>query len=127
MTTTDLRVLVIGFDPLTTPGVDAGAVEAAFEASRDAASRAGVILVECLVAPDAQALATVEQALGSQVWDSVVIGGGIRKPEPALEFFEAIVNLVHVSAAGAAIAFNTSPADSVAAAQRAFRNSPPRG
>jgi hypothetical protein len=46
-------------------------------------------------------------------YDCVVIGGGIRKPEPMLERFEAVINLVRRHAPHAAIAFNTNGANSV--------------
>ncbi|HEY7044541.1 MAG TPA: hypothetical protein VH419_12795 [Nocardioidaceae bacterium] len=42
------------------------------------------------------------------------------KPEPVLEYFEYVVNLVHVAAPTSAIAFNSSPADTVEAALRAL-------
>jgi hypothetical protein len=48
----------------------------------------------------------------------VVVGGGIRKPEPMLRLFEVVVNLIRRHAPQAAIAFNTSPVDSVDAAMR---------
>jgi hypothetical protein len=60
-------------------------------------------------------------------WDCVVIGGGIRKPEPALELFEYVVNLVRQHAPTAVIAFNTSPADTIEAAIRAQQPVSPRG
>jgi hypothetical protein len=37
-----------------------------------------------------------------------------------LEFFEYVVNLAHFHAPAAAIAFNTSPADTIEAATRAL-------
>lgn len=51
----------------------------------------------------------------------MVIGGGIRKPEPLLEFFEKVVNLVRLHVPSAAIAFNSSPVDSADAALRWLR------
>lgn len=57
-------------------------------------------------------------ALSGHSWDVVVIGGGIRKPEPLLTVFEQVVNLVRRHAPQAAIAFNTSGGDSVEAAKR---------
>jgi hypothetical protein len=77
-------------------------------------------LVECLVPPDESADAQIRGSLQNGPWDCVVVGGGIRKPEPALEFFEYVVNLAHFQAPAAAIAFNTSPADTVEAATRAL-------
>jgi hypothetical protein len=114
------RVLLIGFDPAAVPQLDVAAVEPAFAHARAQAVEASVELVECLIAPDETADATIRAALGSRVWECVVIGGGIRKPEAVLELFEYVVNLVHRLAPGAAIAFNTSPADTVEAALRAL-------
>jgi hypothetical protein len=113
-------VLVIGFDPARIPGMDAAASAPAFAEAQRRADERDVALVECLIAPDDSAVAQIQEALRGRRWDCVVIGGGIRKPEPALELFEFVVNLVHSSAPDAAIAFNTSPADSVEAALRAI-------
>jgi hypothetical protein len=71
-----------------------------------------------LVALDESAGPAIAEALTRRDWDVVVVGGGIRKPEPLLEFFEQVVNMVREHAPGAAIAFNTSGTDSVEAAQR---------
>ncbi|WP_245238485.1 hypothetical protein [Streptomyces sp. MZ04] len=71
-----------------------------------------------LIAPDESAESMMVAALSERDWDVVVIGGGIRKPEPVLTFFEQVVNLVRQHAPGAAIAFNTSIDDSVEAAMR---------
>lgn len=71
-----------------------------------------------LIAPDESAESRVVAALSERDWDVVVIGGGIRKPEPLLTFFEQVVNLVRQHAPGAAIAFNTGIGDSVEAAMR---------
>ena len=49
------------------------------------------------------------------------MGGGIRKHEPQLEFFEKLVNLVRLHAPGAAIAFNSTPEDTADAALRGLR------
>ena len=54
----------------------------------------------------------------SKPYDCVVVGGGIRKPEPFLELFERIVNLIRIHAPRAAIAFNTTGENSVEAVQR---------
>lgn len=37
---------------------------------------------------------TIITALSEHDWDVVVIGGGIRKPEPPVPLFERVVNLV---------------------------------
>ena len=114
------RVLLVGFDPAAIPGQDATAVEPAFAQARRQAADEHLELVECLVAPDESAVPQIESSLAAGTWDCVVIGGGIRKPEPALELFEYVVNLVRRRAPAAAIAFNTSPADTVDAALRAL-------
>jgi len=80
----------------------------------------GIDASMALIAPDESAVSTVVAALTERPWDVVVIGGGIRKPEPVLTFFEQVVNLVRQHAPGSAIAFNTHPGDSVEAAKRWF-------
>ncbi|WP_242186357.1 hypothetical protein [Sphingomonas sp. CARO-RG-8B-R24-01] len=47
-----------------------------------------------------------------------MIGGGIRRPQRNLPLFEQVVNALRIHAPDTAIAFNTTPADSVAAADR---------
>lgn len=71
-----------------------------------------------LIELDESAEPAIVAALSEHDWDVVVIGGGIRKPEPLLPLFEQVVNLVHRHAPKAAIAFNTSGGDSVEAAKR---------
>lgn len=119
-------MLVIGFDPAALPGHDAAASAPAFERARTVAAQEGVQLAECLVGLDGSAEGQIVEALGQQPWNCVVIGGGIRKPEPALAFFERVVNLTRQHAPGAVIAFNTSPADTVEAAKRALGSSEPQ-
>ncbi|MCM3885303.1 hypothetical protein [Frankia sp. R82] len=81
--------------------------------------RAAGYLVEQLLVPlDESALDQIKQAVVSQTWDAVVIGGGIRKPEPLLEFFEAVVNLAHTRTLAAKIAFNADGGTSLEAVQR---------
>jgi hypothetical protein len=60
----------------------------------------------------------VTTALAGREWDVVVIGGGVRKADPLVPLLEQVVSLVRQYAPKAAIAFNTSGADSVEAAQR---------
>jgi hypothetical protein len=84
----------------------------------DRVQAAGHLVEQVLVPLDEAALDRIGQALASRAWDVVVIGGGIRKPDPLLEFFEAVVNLVHASAPGARIAFNSDGGTSLEAVQR---------
>jgi hypothetical protein len=47
-----------------------------------------------------------------------VVGAGVRLPPSRLGLFEAVVNAIHRAAPQAAIAFDTRPNDSGAAAAR---------
>lgn len=113
-------VLLIGFDPAAVPGQDATVVAPAFEHARRRSAEEGISLTECLVRLDESADAQISRMLHGAAWDCVVIGGGIRKPEAVLEYFEYVVNLVHVAAPSSVIAFNSSPADTIDAALRAL-------
>jgi hypothetical protein len=117
----DRRVLVIGIDPHAVAhlGIDAVAVEAALAHGQERFAAAGLDADLCLVGLDpAEAVARIAAQLDARTYGCVVIGGGIRKPAPMLEFFEQVVNLVRRHAPNAAIAFNTTGADSVEAAER---------
>jgi hypothetical protein len=70
------------------------------------------------IRPDETAVPTVERQLASKNYDCVVIGAGVRLPPRSLTLFEAVINAIHKSAPGAAIAFNTRPEDSADAAAR---------
>ncbi|MEV0293665.1 hypothetical protein [Nocardia sp. NPDC050710] len=115
------RVLVIGLDPARIPGWDPEPVEAAIIRGQTRFGEYGIEADLCLVALDENAEGAIVEALTDKDYACVVIGGGIRKPEPLLEFFEKVVNLVRQHAPGAAIAFNTSPEDSADAARRWLR------
>ena len=67
--------------------------------------------------PDETAVPTVERCLASNVYDCVVIGAGVHLTPNWLVLFEAVVNAIHRAAPQAAIAFNTRPDDSGAAAR----------
>jgi len=110
--------LVIGYDPNVIPGVDGSALRAALEAELARFGAHGIDAAMTLLAFDEAAEPALIRALAERPWDVVVIGGGIRKAEPLLLFFEQLVNLVRRHAPAAAIAFNTSGGDSVEAAQR---------
>lgn len=112
------NVLVIGIDPHTVPGMDGDTLRAGLDAELARFADHGIDAAMTLVAPDATAGPVLVAALGERPWDVVVIGGGIRKPEPLLTFFEHVVNLVRRHAPDAALAFNSSGGDSVEAARR---------
>ena len=111
-------VLLIGFDPRAVPGVDPAMVEAAIAMGQQRLDAAGIPADTCLIKPDATAQPTIIEALKHKPYACVVVGGGIRKPEPALELFEVVINLIRQHAPQAAIAFNTNPMTSLDAAKR---------
>jgi hypothetical protein len=117
-------VLVIGLDPYRVLGPwDPEPVATAIAASTATFAEQGIDVENCLVGLDGSddVEDVVTAALASRPWECVVIGGGIRKAEELLEMFETIVNLVRRHAPGAAIAFNSTPADIVDAASRRLR------
>ncbi|MBK1786587.1 hypothetical protein JHE00_19845 [Prauserella sp. ASG 168] len=115
------RVLVVGLDPAKIHGSDAEAVKAAVLRGQARFDALGIESDVCSVALDAGAETAIVEALTRKDYACVVVGGGIRKPEPLLEFFEKVVNLVRHHAPTAAIAFNSSPEDSADAALRWLR------
>jgi len=116
--------LIVGLDPDAVPGVDAGAIWAGLEYGLARFEDSDLIADKCLVPLDATAESRIVEALADQQYDCVVVGGGIRTREPLLEFFEAVINLIRLHAPGAAIAFNTSPGNSLDAALRVLPRRP---
>ena len=120
------RVLIVGQDPDTVdfsdpaipPGMDAGKIRDGLALARKSLADQGHEVAEVLTDPGETAAATVEAALRGAAFDVVVIGAGIRLPPSRLMLFETVINAVHRHAPDAAIAFNTNPADSAAAAAR---------
>ncbi|MCK9897218.1 hypothetical protein [Frankia sp. AgB32] len=112
------RVLIVGLDPHALPGIDVEAVDRGLAYGLERVRVAGYLVEQLLVPLDEAALDQIKQAGVSQAWDVVVIGGGIRKPEPLLEFFEAVVNLVRTGVPAAKIAFNADGGTSLEAVHR---------
>jgi heptaprenylglyceryl phosphate synthase len=112
------HVLLIGFDPNAIPGVDAAMVEMAIAMGEERLRAAGFDTEYCLVAPDEKAEGEMIAALRADAYDCVVVGGGIRKPEPFVELFELVVNLIRQHAPDAAIAFNSTGENSLEAVLR---------
>lgn len=112
------RVLVIGLDPYRVPGPwDPKPVADGIEAGRVRFTEHGVGAEFCLFGLDGSddIETVVAAALRAQPWECIVIGGGVRNQ---LDLFEHVVNLVRRHAPAAAIAFNTTPADTFDAAAR---------
>lgn len=115
------RVLVIGLDPSRVPGPwDPKPVIDAIAAGMVRFADRGVGAESCLFGLDGSddVEMVVTAALRSRAWECVVIGGGLRKEEERLELFERLVNLVRRHAPTAALAFNSTPADTFDAAAR---------
>lgn len=111
-------MLVIGLDPFRVPGPwDPQPVAAGIEAGRSRFAEHGVGAEFCLVGLDGSddVAAVITAALRSRPWECVVVGGGLRNQ---LDLFERVLNLVRHHAPGAAIAFNSTPADTFDAAAR---------
>jgi hypothetical protein len=115
------RVLVIGLDPYRVPGpwdpqpvVDAIAVGLARFAAH------GVGVETCLFGLDGSddVAAVVGAALAARPWECVVVGGGVRRSEEDLGLLEQVLNLIRRNAPDAAIAFNSTPANTFEAAAR---------
>lgn len=113
-------MLIVGFDPAAVPNVDTEQVTTALRLGQDKFEGTNLVPHQCLVSLDETAYAQVADALRERPYDCVVIGGGIRKPEAFLEFFEAVVNMVRRHAPQAVLAFNSDPTDSYDAAARAL-------
>lgn len=111
-------VLVLGWDPRTVPGYDPSPVMAAIERGERRLRERGISYHLGLVPFDDSAQERIVELLRREPFGCVVIGGGIRKQEELLEFFEVVVNLVRRHAPQAAIAFDSTPDDIADAAQR---------
>jgi hypothetical protein len=118
--------MLIGLDPATVdfsdpalpPGMSAEKIHAGVKvALADMAAR-GWQAENCFINPDETAVPAVERRLAEGRYDCVVIGAGVRLPSSRLVLFEALVNAIHRAAPGVAIAFNTRPEDTGAAAAR---------
>jgi hypothetical protein len=120
------RVLLVGLDPATVdfsdpalpPAMTAEKIHAGVKVALADFAQRGWHPEVCFINPDETAVPTVERCLGRDVYDCVVIGGGVRLPPSRLILFEAVVNAIDRAAPQAAIAFNTRPEDSGAAAAR---------
>ncbi len=120
------RVVLVGFDPAAVdfsdpalpPGMTAEKIHAGVKPALDDFAGRGWHPEICFIKPDETAVPTIERCLAGDVYDCVVIGAGVRLPPNRLVLFEAVVNAVRRAAPQAAIAFNTRPEDSGAAAAR---------
>ena len=121
-----MRVLIVGripetvdySDPALPPGLNAEKIYAGIDVAAAKIAEKGWFGDICNIAPDDDGIATLEKQLASTTYDCVVVGGGFRLPPKGLLMFEKVVNSIHNTAPGAAIAFNTRPEDTAEAADR---------
>ena len=120
------RVLFVGqipetvdySDPALPPGLNAEKIYAGIDVAAAKIAEKGWLGDICNIAPDDGGIATLEKQLATTTYDCVVVGGGLRLPPKGLLMFEKVVNSIHKTAPGAAIAFNTRPEDTAEAADR---------
>ena len=120
------RVLLLGLDPETVdfsdpalpPGMTAEKVHAGIAVAMRQFAERGWEADVGLIRPDETAGPAVERQVTSKSYDCVVVGAGVRLPPRSLALFEVVINAIHKSAPGVAIAFNTRPDDSADAAGR---------
>ena len=105
-------------DPSLPPGFNADKINAGIAVAVSKIEERGWQGDTCMITPDDDGQSMLEQRLKAAAYDCVVIGGGLRIPPKSLPLFEAVVNIVHKAAPGAAIAFNTRPEDTADAAAR---------
>src|ERR1700684_742375 len=120
------RVLLVGLDPATVdfldpalpPGMTAEKIHAGINLALTNMTERGYLAENCFINPDETAVPTVERRLADDHYDCVVIGAGVRLPPGRLILFEALVNTIRRAAPATAIAFNSRPEDTGAAASR---------
>jgi hypothetical protein len=121
--TTPKTVLAIGIDPAFVdysqmPGLTSELFRAYVDDQLGRVRALGYDVESCLIDLGETSSQAVEAALKSRPFDCIVIGAGLRAPPERLPQFEQVLNLVHRLAPQAAIAFNTTPADTAEAVQR---------
>ena len=95
-------------------------MKAGLRAVKEEIERRGDTLDLCMILLDGSAKAAMAAQLAKKSYDCIIIGAGIRLPEPNLALFESVVNTVHRLAPRSAVAFNSRPQDSAQAVDRAL-------
>ena len=118
------RILALGLDPAfvelkATPQFTPELVRAFIDSQLARVRALGYEVDSCLVDTGETAADVAAQRLAAQSFDCVLIGAGLREPAHLL-LFEKLLNLVHRHAPNARICFNSTPADSAEAVQRAL-------
>ena len=121
MTMARPRVLLFGLDPYRVPGPwDPEPVAKRIAAGLARFAEHGVEVEVCLLGIDGSDNIdeVVSRTLRGEVWQCVVIGGGLRSPDDQVELLELVVNLIRLHAPTAALAFSSAPSDTFDAAAR---------
>ncbi|MEM1158160.1 MAG: hypothetical protein AAGH72_07890 [Verrucomicrobiota bacterium] len=116
-------VLMIGLHPASVnyekwPELSPVILKQAFDETVEKMTEAGYHAEWCLTDTGETAEDQVMDALKAKQPDIVLIGAGVRTDPDHLTLFVRLLNLIRIHAPSAAIAFNTSPHDSVDAVQR---------
>lgn len=125
----DGQVLVIGLDPdfidfsapaIAATGVTPEKIRAGLDGDGERLNGLGYRADVLWVDDGDTAEQALRERLGATRYDVVMIGAGIRTLPPYALLFEALVNAVHEAAPQARFAFNSNPADTAEAVQRAL-------
>ncbi|MEM6883533.1 MAG: hypothetical protein AAF571_00770 [Verrucomicrobiota bacterium] len=116
-------VLMIGLHPASVnyekwPALSPAILKQAFDETVEKLTAAGYHAEWCLTDTGEFADEQVKDALKAKGPNIVLIGAGLRTDPDHLTLFVTILNMVRQYAPDAALAFNTSPHDSVDAVQR---------
>ena len=117
------KVVFIGWHPdaidfSKTPNLTAEKLCAQLEQDRQQLNELGYDAQILFIHSPDSAYDTVVEAMQQSAYDCVLIGAGVRLPEPHFLVFEKLVNAVHEYAPQAKICFNSNPTDSAKAIQR---------
>ncbi len=125
----DKKVLVIGLDPdfvdfsapqIAASGITADKIRAGLEGDGERLGGLGYQTDILWIDDGDTAERVLRERLAATRYDGVMIGAGLRTLPPHALLFEALVNAVHEAAPQARFAFNTNPADTAEAVQRAI-------
>ena len=117
------KVLAIGIDPAFVdyamlPQFSPDVFRSYIDTQLECVRAAGFEVTSCLIDLGETAETVTMKALGSDRFDCVLIGAGLRQGgSDRLLLFEKILTIVHAQAPNAHICFNTTPADSSQAVQ----------
>jgi hypothetical protein len=122
------QVLVIGLDPdfidfsappIAATGITPEKIRAGLDGEGQTLRGLGYQADVLWIDDGDTAAQVLRERLRATRYDAVMIGAGLRTLPPYALLFETLVNAVHQAAPQARFAFNTNPADTAEAVQRA--------